>query len=216
METTLKGSYNFSDINYKILRKITNITLLRRGNKFDEWFNYSYKLTKEEEIFLECLIDKVSLYFQFYREEKQKAKFIIPLLNKIDFDTEKYSDWYDYSISGIVNGYKLSGRTDFMIASGKIEPENPYFFIQEFKKSKTNSDPDFQVLAEMAVALEINKTNTLRGVYNIGQNWRFIIFEKTAEGKYQYYESESFDCLKINDLKQIYINLQAVKHKYCK
>ena len=63
----------------------------------------------------------------------------------------------------------------------------------------------------MAVALEINKTNSIRGVYNIGQNWTFIIFEKTKQGKFQYYESKNFDCLKINELKQIYINLQAVK-----
>ncbi len=216
METTLKGSYNFSDINYKILRKITNITLEDRNNKFDEWFNYPYKLTKEEEIFLQTLINKEQKYFQYYNEELQKARFIFPLLYKVDFAQEKFRDWYDYGISGIVNGYKLSGKPDFMVASGKIEPENPYFFIQEFKKSKVYSDPDFQVLAEMAVSIEINKTNTLRGVYNIGQNWRFIILKKTAKEKYQYYESENFDCLKINDLKQIYINLQAVKFEYCK
>ncbi len=216
METTLKGSYNFSDVTYKILRKITNITLKRRENKFDEWFNYPYKLKKEEEDFLEHLIDKESLYFQFYKEEMQKAKFIFPLLYKINFTHNNFKDWYEYGISATVNGYKLSGRTDFMVASGTIEPENPYFFIQEFKPSISNKRPDFQLLAEMAVAMEINKSNILRGVYNVGKLWSFIIFEKTTEGKYQYYESEGFDCLKINDLKQIYINLQAVKFEYCK
>ena len=213
--TKIKGSYKFSEITYKILRKITNITLEDRNNKFEEWFNYSYKLTKEEEFFLQNLLKRESKYFQYYKEETQKAKFIIPLLNKINFVTEKFKDWYEYEISGIVNGYKLSGRTDFMLASGTIEPEKPYFFIQEFKPSKTNSNPDFQVLAEMLVAMEINKKQILCGVYNIGKNWNFIILEKKADNKYHYYESESYNCLKIDDLKQIYINLQAVKHKYC-
>ncbi len=215
-EIEIKGSYNFSDINYKILRKITNITLEDRGNKFDEWFNYPHKLIKEEEDFLQNLINKEQKYFQYYKEEMQKAKFIIPLLNKVDFAIKDFKDWYDYNISAVINGYKLSGRTDFMVASGTIEPEKPYFFIQEFKKSKTNSNPDFQVLAEMAVALKINNSNVMRGVYNIGQNWKFLIFEKTKEGKYQYYESKNFDCLEIDHLKQIYINLQAVKYEYCK
>ena len=209
-------SYTFSGITYKILSKITNITLEDRENNFDEWFNYSHKFSKEEEFLLQELINKEQKYLQFYNEELLKAKFIIPLLNKVNFVSENFRDWYDSEISGIVNGYKLSGKTDFMVATGTIEPNKPYFFFQEFKKSKTISNPDFQVLASMAVAMEINKTKIIQGSYNIGKLWTFIIFEKLAEGKYQYYESESFDCLKINDLKQIYINLQAVKHKYCK
>ncbi len=215
-EIELKGSYSFSKITYKILRKITNITLEDRNNKFDEWFNYLYKITKEEEQFLQKLINKEQKYFKYFNEEMQKASFIIPLLSKIDFVQENFRDWYEYSISGIVNGYELSGNIDFMLASGTIEPETPYFFIQEFKKSKTNSDPDFQLLAEMAVAMEINKTNSIKGVYNIGRFWYFIILEKINIDKYQYFESDVFDCLKIKDLKQIYINLQAVKLKYCK
>ena len=215
-ETKLKGSYNFSKITYKILRKVTQITLEDRGNKFKEWFTYPHKLSKEEDEFLQKLIDKEQKYLQFYNEELLKARFIIPILNKVDFFTDKFRDWYDYFISGIVNCYELSGNVDFMVATGRIEPEKPYFFIQEFKRSKTNSNPDFQVLAEMAVAIEINNTNILRGVFNIGRHWYFVILEKTKTGKYQYYESDSFDSLKINDLKQIYINLQAVKYKYCK
>ena len=66
----------------------------------------------------------------------------------------------------------------------------------------------------MSVAIEKNKTNIIRGVYNAGQLWSFIVLKKIKEAEYQYFESESFDCIKINDLKQIYINLQAVKYKY--
>ena len=68
----------------------------------------------------------------------------------------------------------------------------------------------------MAVALEINEKNIIRGAYNIGQHWNFIILKKTPDKKYKYYESKSFDSLDIEHLKKIYKYLQAVKHKYCK
>ncbi len=71
-----------------------------------------------------------------------------------------------------------------------------------------------QLLAQMAVAIENNKGKEMRGAYNIGRFWFFVVLEKIGESKYQYHESESFDALKINDLKKIFINLKAVKHKY--
>ncbi len=210
-------TYSFSKMTYKTLQKITNIEKKPREKNFEDWFNYSYALNKEEEFFLQELINKEEMYLEFYNEGLLKARFIIPILNKINFLTDKFRDWYEYEIEGVVNGYKLSGKTDFMVATGTRLPEKPYFFIQEFKRTEINAKhPIDQLHAEMAVAIEINKKNKLFGAYNIGKLWNFIILEKLTENKYQYYESESFDCLKINDLKQIYINLQAVKHKYCK
>ncbi len=47
-------------------------------------------------------------------------------------------------------------------------------------------------------------------IYNIGKLWNFVILEKINDGKYKYHESESYNCLKITELKQIYINLQAL------
>ncbi len=51
----------------------------------------------------------------------------------------------------------------------------------------------------------------MMSIYNIGKLWNFVILEKINDGKYKYHESESYNCLKITELKQIYINLQAVK-----
>jgi hypothetical protein len=43
-----------------------------------------------------------------------------------------------------------------------------------------------------------------------------VILEKIGENQFEYFVSKSFDSLDLDDLKQIYIILQAVKHKYCK
>ena len=62
-----------------------------------------------------------------YTEEELKAKFIIPLVNRVDFVGESFSDWYERSIKTVINDWEISGITDFMVAKGEKEPESPYF-----------------------------------------------------------------------------------------
>ncbi len=213
-----KKTYNFSKIRLLDLKKIVDIRLGSRHDhvhKFDEWFTSLYLLSDKELVFLENLIQKHKFLLPSYSEEKLKVKFIGVILNEVDFANDKIQDWYDSSLSGILNGVIIKGLTDFMIAKGDVEPENSYFFIQEFKPSVPDHNPSHQLLAEMLVAIEKNQNNILRGGYIIGQFWNFVILEKIGENKFEYFVSEAFDSLKINDLKQIYINLQVVKLKYC-
>ncbi len=214
MET--QKSYKFAEITYKKLKEIINFNIGMDDSAFDEWFNFKIEIDKNDEDFLIKLIRTNKYVIHDYTEYQLVANFISPLLNRVYFFSENFRPWFQPEIEGIVNGKKLYGKPDFMVASGIIEPANPYFFIQEFKKQLNVSDPLRQVIAQMTVAIETNKTKQMKGAYNIGKLWNFVILEKIAEGKYKYFESQSFDSLKINDLKQIYINLQAVKHKYCK
>ena len=215
-QTKLNGIYKLSEIDYEILIKIADFKLMKDWSVFDEWFNYKHKISENDLKFLIKLVESHKYNLGYYTERQLQAQFISPLLSNVNFITDTYRSWFEYEISGIINNYKLIGFPDFMVATGERKPHKPYFFIQEFKKQLTKSNPLEQLLAEMAVALEINNKNKLYGVYNIGKWWTFIILEKITKDKYQYYESKSFDCIEINDLKQIYINLQAVKHKYCK
>jgi len=208
-------NYSFSNIRFADLQRIVSISLKRNFSKFAEWFDYPYNLSEMENLFLETLLEKHSLHLPFYTEEALKMKFLSPILNQVNFMTEHFQDWYDSEISGIVNGVELKGYTDMMIAKGFYEPEKPYFFIQEFKPSKPNKDPEVQLLAEMLVAIEKNNTTIMRGGYIIGRNWYFVILEKIGENQFEYFVSKQFDSLELPNLKQIYINLQAVKHKYC-
>ena len=138
------------------------------------------------------------------------------MLFRVNFHIGEIKDWYDSYLAGEVNGHKFNGKTDFMVAKGKFVPKKPYFFIQEFKRSTPNNNPEFQLLAEILVAMEINKTNTLHGGFVIGESWKFVILEKLKTGNYEYFVSKSFNCLVIEDLQQIYINLQAAKALFCK
>ena len=215
-KNTIRGSYKFSDIDYDILSNIAKFELQADWTIFEEWFNYKYEIEPDALKWLKKLIETHKYNMQNYTERQLQAQFINPFLSIVNFNTDKFKSWFEYELTGIVNNCKLTGYPDFMVAPGNIKPEKPFFFFQEFKKSRTNSHPDFQVLAAMSVAIEKNNLNLMHGVYNIGRLWYFLILKKLDTGKYQYFQSDVFDSLKINDLKQIFVNLQAVKHKYCK
>ncbi len=215
MET--KKSYIFSDISYKELKKITDIKQVRSQDIFETWFSFKHEISGADEEFLQKLINANRYNIDYYSEFQLQLHFFSPLINRVYFYCDNYREWFQPSLSGIINGHKISGNLDFMVASGTEEPEIPYFFIQEFKKSiPIPKHPKGQLLAQIMVAMENNKTKQMKGAYNIGKSWTFVILEKITQDKYQYHESEGFDCLKFRDLKQIYINLQAVKFMYCK
>ncbi len=209
-------SYNFSNIKFSDLENLVQIKPQYNEGQFDEWFNYQYEINEAENNFFEKLIEKHILLLNSYFEDTLKAKFIIPILNLVDFNAEYLHDWYHASLSGEINGVEIKGFTDYMVASGTRDPRKPYFFIQEFKPSIPDKDPEVQLLAEMLVTIEKNQTNIMRGGYIIGRNWNFIILEKVQDNKFKYVVSPPFDALNLADLKKIYIILQAVKHKYCK
>ena len=216
MENKEIKPYSFSNIKFSDLEEIVNIKVVDNDAKFDEWFETPYNVDDTEVLFFKNLIKKNKTRLAFYMEENLKAKFIIPILNLVDFVFEPVSDWYDTTLSGTLNGVEFKGFTDFMVASGTESPRKPYFFIQEFKPSVPDKDPRIQLLAELLVAVEENKTTIMRGGYIIGRIWFFVILEKIAENKFEYFVSKSFDSLDLEDLQKIYVILQAVKHKYCK
>ena len=206
---------NYSGINLKKIESIVNITKKINHTKFEKWFSFEYKISVNENEFLEKLIRKNELYLPSYNEEKLFASFISRILNEVDFSFSDVKDWYSSWLQGELNGFKFSGKPYFMVAKGNEFPKEPYFFIQEFKPSERPTKVKDQLLAEMLVAMEINKTNIFHGAFIIGQNWFFVVVEKLKSGNYEYFVSRQFDSLNIENLRQIYINLQAAKKLFC-
>ncbi len=209
-------SYNFSNIKFPDLESIVQIKPMYNPLVFDEWFSFAYKLSRKESTFLKELIERHIKLLNFYLEEDLKMKFLSPILNQVNFLTDDFHDWYDGALAGMVNGIEIKGFTDYMVATGISQAKKPYFFIQEFKPSIPDRNPEVQLLAEMLVTIEKNQTNIMRGGYIIGRNWSFVILKKVKENQFEYFVSSPFDALDLADLKKIYIILQAVKDKYCK
>jgi hypothetical protein len=211
-----KRVYRFSDMTFSKLKECVSIEReFDISNTFNNWFDFEYKLTDEENIFLEKLIDKYSIYLDGYKEETLKAHFVIPILNKIDFLIPEYkcSGLYEEKIVYEAEDFIFNGTTDFVISKGLVEAEKPYFFIQEFKQEKGTSDPEYQLVAELISAVELNNWTIMKGAYIKGINWKFVILEKLGKHKYQYFVSKSFDSTDIEKLKSIYKNLVCIKHE---
>ncbi|MEM0991631.1 MAG: hypothetical protein AAGI49_01280 [Bacteroidota bacterium] len=208
----MENRISFANVSFKQLNAIVPIKQVIDERKFEDWFKFSYELSAAEVDFLTALIKKNKSYINSYSEEELKIKLIGPLLNKVNFFKGAFRDWYERTISAEINDTIFSGKVDYMVAKGFKEPELPYFFIQEFKPSFSNSLPDDQLLAELMVAIAQNRTKEAKGAYIQGRYWNFAILEKDESNSYLYSLSQSFDAIQLEELKAIYINLQAVKH----
>lgn len=136
-------------------------------------------------------------------------------MNKVNFKSfeNKTRDFYEETLIYETENFILRGVTDFVVAKGLEYPEKPYFFIQEFKKGLQYSNPEPQLLAELISAVELNNFTQIKGAFIIGENWNFVILDKLAKDKYQYFISRTFNATNINDLESIYKNLLFVKHE---
>lgn len=202
---------SFSTITLNALRQVIPLKQIVDDTRFDTWFGYQPTLNESEKGLLQKLLNKHRPYFPNYSEEELKAKFIIPILNKVDFMVGDVKDWYERPLRTVLNDVEIGGYTDYMVAKGEDEPELPYFFLQEFKPSVSNTPPESQLLAELIVALHLNDVQVMKGGTVQGQYWKFMIVER-KETQWLYYTSKSFDAADFDDLCGIYNCLRYVKN----
>ena len=205
-----KPILSFSSVTLKKIRKYFDVKVKYTKTPFNEWFSYEYIIPKEEKKRLDELIEIHQLKLTAYKEEKLKAKFIIPVLNLVRFFTDELDDWYETEIQAEFDHVILKGITDYLVATGSDDPEIPFFYLQEFKYSYPDKDPKYQLLAEMIAATAINPSDTMKGCFVVGALWYFTLLKK-VEGKYEYYISSGYKALAPKELYQIFTYLQAVK-----
>ncbi|MEM7127908.1 MAG: hypothetical protein AAF702_16360 [Chloroflexota bacterium] len=111
-------------------------------------------------------------------------------------------------VHGIIqDGIRLFGKPDGIIASGRREPEKPFFAFQEYKRQlDPNGDPAGQALAAMLVGQSLDeRVKPLYGCYVVGYDWRFIVLEEK-----QYAISQSYPAI-TDDIFDIYRILKSLK-----
>jgi hypothetical protein len=217
LETLPKTSiFSFSKIKESDLEELGAVLKLD-NSKFDEWFESNIELSEETETFLQTLLEEERDFISRYNEEDLKARFLIPILNRVNFRSREMEirEFYEESISYKNEKFFLNGTPDFFVSKGVFKPEAPYFFIQEFKRGKENSFPEPQLVAEMVAGLEISKLSTIRGAYVRGEDWNFVILEKVGEN-YHYFVSDKFNSKRESELSMIYRNLLFIKNEILK
>ena len=207
-------SYSFSKIKEEELRNLVSIEEIFDYSIFNDWFENGI-IEDETILFLQKLLDLEAHNIKSYNEEDLKMKFLSPLFTHIKFTNLEYNfrDFYEYSLEYKTDKFIFTGVTDFILSKGIKYIQKPYFFIQEFKKGKVNTDPEPQLLAELISAIELNNELSMRGAYIVGATWNFVILEKLGQNSYRYFVSRDFNCTNIEDLKGIYQNLIFVKNE---
>lgn len=146
-----------------------------------------------------------------WSEEDLKMKFITYILELgLLTDEDNIIGYFDKIIWAEVEGIKLTVKSDFMLAKGILDVhKQPYFHFQEYKPHKKPSgDSMAQLLAALLIGQTKNKTTKpLYGMEIMGKHWTFMILE----GK-DYCTSETYSCVKKNDLLKIIAILRKFKH----
>jgi hypothetical protein len=80
-----KISFSKKNISFEYLQQIVDIEEKIDFSLFNNWFNFEYDISNDTKTFLNQLIKKNRLFFDDYLEEELKAKFLIPILNQVNF-----------------------------------------------------------------------------------------------------------------------------------
>ncbi len=173
----------------------------------NNWLSSQKKVTDFERTTIEHLQLRLKDNVNSWNEDELKMHFIGPFTMLVDFITKRYKSFTQRMLQCTINDIEVSGKVDFVVATGKQKPKSPFFFIHEYKPARRAvNDPDGQLLIEMLTAQTLNQDHRpLFGVVVEGKYWSFVVLE----GK-NYIISQSYNCTK-DEIYQIYAILCKVK-----
>jgi hypothetical protein len=164
----------------------------------------------ENAIFLEQKRQLLKTEGDFWNEEELKMKFLSHVFEIVSLEVpNKVKTFYERPLSDVIEGYKLSVVCDMLIASplGIGKPKKPFFFLQEFKKSKNATDAEGQVLTAMLIAQHQNKNGKpVYGCWLQGKMWNFCTLHEK-----KFCISRSYDASEHADLHLIVLILKQLK-----
>lgn len=169
---------------------------LRRTDTLDEldaWLRAKQEITEQERATTQHLQANLLHKIDIWNEDELKFKFIAPFISIVGYDTDRFNAFTQRTLKATVNGIFLSGRVDFVVATGKSKPIQPFFFLHEYKRTRgRENDPLAQLLVEMLAARELNNYQyPLYGCYVQGRNWFFVVLDGQ-----EYAESFAYDATK--------------------
>lgn len=182
-----------------------------RCTELEKWLQASGQLTPLQTSLLADVHHRSIDYINGWNEEELKMKLISPLFYIADIEERgKIATFFERPLKATINNYKISVICDCLVATpkGLTTPKYPYFFLQEFKKEKGDSqDPEAQMLAAMLIAQQANNDGkTIYGSWLVGSNWKFT----TLNDKH-YCTSSWFDATNKTDLERIVFIVRQLK-----
>ena len=184
---------------------------LRSGVAIDSWMQATGMLSEAESHRLDKLYQKALKSGDGWNEEELKMKFISLIFDLADIEEgDAIVSFYERPMNAVLRDVTISVICDCILASaaGIATPRIPYFFLQEFKKQKGDSnDPEAQMLAAMLVAQHRNADEKpVYGAWLVGSIWNFTLLSGN-----EYFVSPKMDASDRADLSRIIFILRRLK-----
>ncbi|MEY4902766.1 MAG: hypothetical protein RLZZ292_581 [Bacteroidota bacterium] len=178
--------------------------------KLDALLNIDVTQAIERADFLEQKRLLLQIEGDFWNEEELKMKFLSHVFDVAAMEVpDKVKTFYERPLTDILDNYKLSVICDMLLASplGIGKPKKPFFFLQEFKKSKNATDAEGQLLTAMLIAQHQNNNGKpIYGCWLQGKMWNFCTLHDKS-----FCVSRSYDASQKHDLQQVVLVLMQLK-----
>jgi len=198
----------FSDWDYEQIENTFGIEAVEDHQLLVDWLSVNIdELSTEERKAIEEFRNHLRKNVMNWNEDELKFNFLGPLIYCVHYPNEPYKIFTNRTLTSVIGNIKMSGIVDFMLASGKLNPYQPYFCLHEYKREKgKDGDPLGQLLAEMLAAqAENEKPYPVYGIYIVGRNWFFVVLDQN-----KYSVSNEYVATK-DDIFQIFSILKKLK-----
>ncbi|MEM9850284.1 MAG: hypothetical protein AAF847_20495 [Bacteroidota bacterium] len=178
--------------------------------ELEHWFALAKQevIDRDEKVQLGKLGRLMEFNLYHWNETELDMNFIGPVFSLVNFSSKQFNLFAQRHIETTVEDYKLFGKPDNLVASGRREPEIPFFAFAEYKKKQDpKGDPVAQALAAMLVGQYLNHKieETIYGCFVVGNDWQFM----TLKGK-SYEISKDYSAI-TDDIYDIFRMLKALK-----
>lgn len=200
----------FKDWRTPEVERVFSLVRVAGHPDFDAWIGSQVESSQEVDGRLEVLRSELLRFASIWNETELMSRFIGPLLSLVQFWGADYNLFHGRQLSLMHEDRRASGAVDGMVASGLVEPERPFFFLHEYKRSQGyEADPQGQLLIAMVAAQRLNDDEApLYGCYVVGPYWRFIHLLGST-----YAESQGYDATDAGELRVIWAVLQETKRR---
>ena len=195
---------NFSDCTLVRMERVFGLIPAEELYQLSSWIGTTFTISDFDSENVRRLCRTLKANVLHWNEYDLSLHFIGPMFSLVDFtERRRFNLFAQRTISAVVQGIELGGRTDELVASGYREPETPFFAINEYKKeTDPDGDPAGQALAAMLVAQELNIQKgvdlPVYGCYVVGGLWRFMVLQGS-----EYAISQPLVSTEIEDAYQI-------------
>jgi hypothetical protein len=207
-----KGWKPFVEWQHQEIENTFGIKRIQEHPELDALLSNLPSLSQIEQEVVNKWQKRLELFVDSWNEEDLKMYFISKLIDLVEFHQLTYRAFFDTYLKTELAGKSIAGRVDCVLGRGSQFPQNPLFFLQEYKPQKNPSgDPLGQLLAAMLSCQKINNDtqSPLYGCYVIGRLWLFVVLQEK-----EYIISHAFDVANKAQLEELIGILKKIRVIY--